>query len=107
MIVPSPADWAKKIKEAQTAAEEEIKTFKTAEERKFQEEFAQKYENASSNDDLEAKTKTDVEEVKTQYKKNRDAAVALMIAAVVKVDLSLSDAEKRQVMQRFAPKQQQ
>lgn len=134
-------DWVKKIKEAQTAAEEEIVHFRATEEAKFNREFSevsfmsfkhiqrnlryslmphaawtivlrftivllsQKFGNGRRNEDLEEKTKVDMEAIKEHYKRNREAAIALMVSHVVKVDTSLSVQELRRIKQLLGPVQ--
>lgn len=92
----------KKLKEAQVSAEEEIVKFRAHEEEKFNREFADKYGGAEGSEQLEDKTKNEIEKIKEQYKKNRDQAIALLITGCVRVDTSLSQAQVRQMKILFS-----
>eukprot|EP01054_Gregarina_sp_Poly1_P008698 Gregarina_sp_Poly_1__8697@NODE_519_length_7749_cov_140_117548_g412_i0_p8_GENE_NODE_519_length_7749_cov_140_117548_g412_i0NODE_519_length_7749_cov_140_117548_g412_i0_p8_ORF_typecomplete_len125_score27_62VATPase_G/PF03179_15/2_2e20VATPase_G_2/PF16999_5/4_8e06VATPase_G_2/PF16999_5/5_2e03ATPsynt_B/PF00430_18/0_0097ATPsynt_B/PF00430_18/1_9e02HrpE/PF06188_12/0_014DivIVA/PF05103_13/0_82CemA/PF03040_14/1_6RRF/PF01765_19/9_3RRF/PF01765_19/7_2e02_NODE_519_length_7749_cov_140_117548_g412_i073067680 len=92
---------AKKLKEAQISAEEDIKKFKSTEEDKFQREYTARYGGQDHTQGLEEQTKADIDVIKSQFKKHRDDAIALLIAGVVKVNLSLTEQEKRQIRLKF------
>eukprot|EP01055_Gregarina_sp_Pseudo9_P003418 Gregarina_sp_Pseudo_9__3417@NODE_3590_length_604_cov_155_785841_g3283_i0_p1_GENE_NODE_3590_length_604_cov_155_785841_g3283_i0NODE_3590_length_604_cov_155_785841_g3283_i0_p1_ORF_typecomplete_len125_score33_77VATPase_G/PF03179_15/1_6e20VATPase_G_2/PF16999_5/6_4e05VATPase_G_2/PF16999_5/5_2e03ATPsynt_B/PF00430_18/0_0038ATPsynt_B/PF00430_18/1_3e03HrpE/PF06188_12/0_02DivIVA/PF05103_13/0_27DivIVA/PF05103_13/7_4e02CemA/PF03040_14/1_7RRF/PF01765_19/0_21RRF/PF01765_19/2_2e03_NODE_3590_length_604_cov_155_7 len=92
---------AKKLKEAQMSAEEDIKKFKSTEEEKFQKEYLARYGDQDPTQGLEEQTKADIDVIKGQFKKHRDEAVALLISGVVRVNLVLTEEEKRQVRLKF------
>lgn len=93
--------WVVKLKEAQASAEKDIEKFRASEEEKFRKEYAEKHGKDNLHVDLDEQTKRELELVKAQFKKNRDAAVAVLISGAVKVNLNLSEAEQRQIKLRF------
>eukprot|EP01057_Protomagalhaensia_wolfi_P003699 Protomagalhaensia_wolfi_Nauph_80__3698@NODE_3737_length_723_cov_3058_738304_g2794_i1_p1_GENE_NODE_3737_length_723_cov_3058_738304_g2794_i1NODE_3737_length_723_cov_3058_738304_g2794_i1_p1_ORF_typecomplete_len124_score36_07VATPase_G/PF03179_15/1_1e19VATPase_G_2/PF16999_5/8e06HrpE/PF06188_12/0_014ATPsynt_B/PF00430_18/0_022ATPsynt_B/PF00430_18/1_6e03DivIVA/PF05103_13/2_8_NODE_3737_length_723_cov_3058_738304_g2794_i190461 len=92
---------AKKLKEAQISAEEDMKKFKASEEDKFQREYTARYGNQDPAQGLDEQTRADIDVIKSQFKKHRDAAVTLLITGVVRVNLSLTEEEKRQIRLRY------
>eukprot|EP01056_Protomagalhaensia_sp_Gyna25_P005783 Protomagalhaensia_sp_Gyna_25__5782@NODE_846_length_2516_cov_674_364150_g667_i0_p3_GENE_NODE_846_length_2516_cov_674_364150_g667_i0NODE_846_length_2516_cov_674_364150_g667_i0_p3_ORF_typecomplete_len124_score34_10VATPase_G/PF03179_15/2_1e19VATPase_G_2/PF16999_5/8e05ATPsynt_B/PF00430_18/0_0099ATPsynt_B/PF00430_18/1_5e03HrpE/PF06188_12/0_019DivIVA/PF05103_13/3_NODE_846_length_2516_cov_674_364150_g667_i019262297 len=93
---------AKKLKEAQISAEEDMKKFKASEEEKFQREYTARYGNQDPAQGLDDQTRADIDVIKAQFKKHRDAAVTLLITGVVRVNISLTEEEKRQIRLRYS-----
>ena len=85
----------KKVKEAQSSAAAECEKFAEAEEAKFKKEYAEKFASDDPARKLEDQTKAEIEEVKVQFKANRDKAVTLLLQGVVRVDLQPSAADAR------------
>eukprot|EP01053_Blabericola_migrator_P001958 Blabericola_migrator_1__1957@NODE_1532_length_4334_cov_107_653386_g1006_i0_p4_GENE_NODE_1532_length_4334_cov_107_653386_g1006_i0NODE_1532_length_4334_cov_107_653386_g1006_i0_p4_ORF_typecomplete_len123_score36_81VATPase_G/PF03179_15/2_2e20VATPase_G_2/PF16999_5/2_8e05ATPsynt_B/PF00430_18/0_0047ATPsynt_B/PF00430_18/1_3e02HrpE/PF06188_12/0_36DivIVA/PF05103_13/16_NODE_1532_length_4334_cov_107_653386_g1006_i091459 len=92
---------AKKLKEAQVSAEEDMKKFRASEEDKFQREYTARYGQTDTTAGLEEETKADIDVIKSQFKRNRDQAVTMLVANVVRVNLTLTEEEKRQIKLRY------
>jgi len=106
MIRKAKENRAKKLKEAQASAEVEVQKFKETEDARFAKEYQAKYADEEKMTELETETKKEIENVKTDYRKNRDQVIAYLIKKCVDVDLSVSEKEKRQLGQLFGAKRE-
>ncbi|EZG46253.1 vacuolar (H+)-ATPase G subunit [Gregarina niphandrodes] len=97
IVKKAKENWVKKVKEAQSSAAQECEKFGESEEEKFRREYAEKFAAEDPTKNLEEQTKNDIEEIKHQYKRNRDSAVSLLLSGVVRVDTNPSPADIRRL----------
>eukprot|EP00923_Selenidium_pygospionis_P044284 GHVN01076519.1.p1 GENE.GHVN01076519.1~~GHVN01076519.1.p1 ORF type:complete len:125 (+),score=20.95 GHVN01076519.1:149-523(+) len=86
----------KKIKEAKTAAEEELKAFRQKEEERYKKEKQEKLGNPDDGaKKLDEITETEMAQVKKDFAANKDQAHKFVVTNSLKTDLSLTSVALR------------
>ncbi|CAK77715.1 unnamed protein product (macronuclear) [Paramecium tetraurelia] len=89
----------KKIKEAKVAADQEIAVFRREEETKYNQEILRRFGSTKEEEELERKTKAEIDKIYQDYEANKLAVVDMLIKRVIEVKLEVPRVVKGQFEQ--------
>ncbi|CAD8145080.1 unnamed protein product [Paramecium pentaurelia] len=86
----------KKIKEAKVAADQEIAVFRREEETRYNQEILRRFGSTKEEEELERKTKAEIDKIYLDYEANKLAVVDMLIKRVIEVKLEVPRVVKGQ-----------
>ncbi|CAK68771.1 unnamed protein product (macronuclear) [Paramecium tetraurelia] len=89
----------KKIKEAKVAADQEIAVFRREEETRYNQEILRRFGSTKEEEELERKTKSEIDKIYADYEANKLAVVDMLIKRVIEVKLEVPRVVKGQFEQ--------
>ncbi|CAD8145973.1 unnamed protein product [Paramecium octaurelia] len=89
----------KKIKEAKVAADQEIAVFRREEETRYNQEILRRFGSTKEEEELERKTKAEIDKIYADYEANKLAVVDMLIKRVIEVKLEVPRVVKGQFEQ--------
>lgn len=89
---------SQKLKDVKQAAEEELAPFRMKEEQKFAEEQRAMQAKGNIAADLEKSTQNELNQVKTDYEKNKKNAIKFILDKVLDIDLSIPENMKNSLV---------
>lgn len=85
----------KRLNEAISAAEKDLKLFSESEEKRLMEEYMKESERDDPHlDELENKTKNHIKEIDEKVRLHKDKLVSQLVAATIDIDVSIPDTFK-------------
>jgi len=90
IVAQSRENRVRKLKDARTAAEQELDIFKQKEEQKFQQESAQMAGQGNDSRDLDHRTAQELKNVEADFNSNKKKTVDYAIKNVLDINLKLS-----------------
>mmetsp|Transcript_22096 Transcript_22096/g.38917 ORF Transcript_22096/g.38917 Transcript_22096/m.38917 type:complete len:125 (+) Transcript_22096:65-439(+) len=94
LITTAKKNRQMKLREAQSAANEELEDYKSTQNVEFEKKMAQNSSYDPSSE-LESVTKKELAEVEEEFKKNKDKTIDYVVECVWDVQISLSDTQKQ------------
>ena len=84
----------KRLKEAKISAEQEINLFKKEEEDKYQKIINERYGKSTEEDDLEKKTKVEIDRIFKDYEANKSSVIDMLLERIINVELEIPEVVK-------------
>ncbi|CAD8058605.1 unnamed protein product [Paramecium primaurelia] len=99
IIKTAQKEREKKIKEAKVAADQEIAVFRREEETRYNQEILRRFGSTKEEEELERKTKAEIDKIYLDYEANKLAVVDMLIKRVIEVKLEVPRVVKGQFEQ--------
>ncbi|EGR28889.1 vacuolar ATP synthase subunit, putative [Ichthyophthirius multifiliis] len=84
----------KKLKQARSAADQEINKFRQEMEQKFNEDVKTKFGNTSDHDNLLIQTENDIKKINQDYEQNKGKVIDMLIERIINVKLEIPEVVK-------------
>merc|ERR1719220_1277120 len=83
-----------RLKQAKDQAEDDLKQFRAAQEKKFEQDYGAKA-NADPSAELSTDTRAEAEAVQRDYRNNKDKTISFIVSKVLDVPMTLTDTQKQ------------